>query len=132
MSRTVDGAPYLDFIYEHLAFPYGRTASPPVQLQGLGMSLLNHLCSILEVTVRQPTATLRIRFECGMRVDHAVTDEANPETGNTVCGTLVASLSSGQADVAALLEWLVEVQRVNPALNLLFNSRQLSGVAGGA
>ena len=131
-SRTVESAPYLDFIYEHLAFPYGRAASPPVQLQGLGMSLLNQLCSTLEVTARKPTTTLCIRYQGGVRVDHTVAEEANPDTGNTVTGKLISHLSTRQIDLSALLDWLVAVQRVNPGLNLVFNAKHLKGLAGGA
>jgi DNA gyrase/topoisomerase IV subunit B len=132
VSRTVQGAPYLDFIYEHLAFPYGREASPPVQLQGLGMSLLNQLCSVLEVTVKKPAATLRIRFEDGVRVSHTVTDEPNTEPGNTVSGTVSPKLTPEPVDLSALSGWLLAVQQVNPELKLAFDARQLSGVAGGA
>jgi DNA gyrase/topoisomerase IV subunit B len=132
ISRTVEGAPYLDFIYEHLAFPYGRTASPPVQLQGLGMSLLNQLCTTLEVTVRKPTTTLHIRYASGQRVDHVVIEEANPETGNTISGAVRSGPDSDLVDFAALSTWLSAVQRVNPGLNVAFNGNQLSLVAGGA
>jgi len=132
IARTVQDAPYLDFIYEHLAFPYCREASPPVQLQGLGMSLLNQLCSVLEVTVRKPTATLRIRFEDGVRVSHTVTDEANAEPGNTVSGTVNSTLTPEPLDRSALSGWLLAVQQVNPELKLTLNARQLRGVAGGA
>jgi hypothetical protein len=70
VSRNVESAPYLDFIYGHLAFPFGRADSPPVQLQGLGMSLLKQLCSRPEVTARKPANTLRHCFEQGKLVTH--------------------------------------------------------------
>jgi DNA gyrase/topoisomerase IV subunit B len=130
--RTVEGAPYLDFIYGHLSFPFGRTDSPPVQLQGLGMSLLNQLCSRLDVTVRKPTNTLRLCYAQGRLVEHELVEEGNPETGNCLSGAVLAAFSAEPVDTVALSKWLGAVQLVNPALELVFNATQVRSVASGA
>ncbi|MFN5047722.1 hypothetical protein [Roseateles sp.] len=132
VSRTVEGAPYLDFIYGHLAFPFGRTDSPPVQLQGLGISLLNQLCASLDVTVRKPMQTLRLRFERGELLAHELVDEQNLETGNCLAGEVLAALAAEPMDVAALAKWLGAVQEVNPGLELLLNGKPLPAVTDGA
>jgi DNA gyrase/topoisomerase IV subunit B len=132
VSRNVEGAPYLDFIYGHLAFPFGRADSPPVQLQGLGMSLLNQLCSRLDVTVRKPANTLRLRFEQGRLVAHELVEESNPETGNLLSGAILLTLAPEPIDAVALSAWLGAVQLVNPSLELVFNGKHIQGVASGA
>jgi DNA gyrase/topoisomerase IV subunit B len=66
IARTINGLPYLPFIYTHLDYPFAD-ADPPgqVQLQGIGMSLINAMCSELSVVVRKPHGTLRLRYEAG-------------------------------------------------------------------
>ncbi|MDN3543165.1 MAG: ATP-binding protein [Roseateles asaccharophilus] len=132
VSRTVEGAPYLDFIYGHLAFPFGRADSPPVQLQGLGISLLNQLCESLDVTVRKSTQTLRLRFGRGTLLAHQLVDEQNLETGNCLAGEVLAGLAAQAMDVAALVKWLSAVQEVNPGLELVLNGKPLRAEADGA
>lgn len=88
ISRSVEGSPYLDFIYCHLDYPFGESEAKPVQLQGLGMSLVNRLCAELIVSVRKTDAALIIRFQNGQRVSHELTDATSAVTGNKVSGTV--------------------------------------------
>jgi DNA gyrase/topoisomerase IV subunit B len=66
IHRVISGQPYLPFIYTHLDYPFAN-AEPgeagQVQLQGIGMSLLNALCSELSVIVRKREGTLRVCYE---------------------------------------------------------------------
>lgn len=123
IQRSIDGAPYLDFIYGHLAYPFGETVPRAVQLQGLGMSLLNRLCSELKVSVRKPTASLDMRFEHGDLVEHTLTPAPNEVTGNEVSGRLDARVAASTVDEPALLRWLDEVARASPSLKLQYNGR---------
>ena len=82
IGRSVEGSPYLDFIYCHLDYPYEERKAKPIQLQGLGMSLLNRLCAELIVSVRKTEATLTLRFQSGRLVSHELNEATNQVTGN--------------------------------------------------
>lgn len=46
IDRIVSELPYLPFIYTHFDYPFApSTGAAPVQLQGIGMSLINRVCS---------------------------------------------------------------------------------------
>ena len=92
MNRTVEGSPYLDFIYTHLDYPFGVGSTKPVQLHGLGMSLLNRLCAELKVSVRKATATLSLRFEAGRLVHNELIEVRTIwEDPATSCGVITRS-----------------------------------------
>lgn len=131
VGRLVDGSPYLDFIYCHLDFPYADRMARQIQLQGLGMSLLNRLCLELQVTVRKPQVTLNLRFRCGQLLTHEVIDTKNPETGNAVCGVVHPGTTPMPADENALHRWLSAVRAASPSLLLHFNGQPIQGPAGG-
>lgn len=130
IQRTVEGAPYLDFIYCHLDFPHGEPRARPIQLQGLGMSLLNRLCANLTVTVRKAEATLTLRFEQGRLLSQELTDEANARTGNKLTGSLDPHLAAPAPDPSAFEQWLRAVLSTSPSLQLHFNGRPLAPTAG--
>ena len=50
-ERTIAGVPYLEFVYSQLDYPLDSAQGAPVQLHGIGMSLVNALCSDLAVTI---------------------------------------------------------------------------------
>ena len=132
VSRLVNGSPYLDFIYCHLDFPYEERTAKPVQIQGLGMSLLNRLCAELHVTVRKPQVTLTLQLENGRMLAHEVTDSENLETGNRVNGVVHPGTALAPADEHALQQWLSGVLEASPSLLMHFNGRPLKVLAGGA
>lgn len=127
IARTVGAAPYLKFIYNHFDYPFGSDEAAPVQLQGLGMSLINALCSELSVVVRKRDATLRLKFRDGQLCEHQVTDVASDasETGNTVAGAVRRELAGDGVDVALLEHWLQQLLRAHPALHIVFNGATL-------
>lgn len=125
IRREIDGAPYLNFIYGHLDYPHEEGQAKPVQLQGLGMSLLNRLCDELIVQVRKPAATLEMRFHLGRLQSHTLTETANPQTGNRVAGTVHADFSPLPADEGTLTRWLQRVAVTAPSLQLQFNGQAL-------
>ncbi len=127
IGRTVQGAPYLQFIYKHLDYPFGGDASKPVQLQGLGMSLLNSLCSELTVTVAQKSASLRLRFCSGQLAEHVFSEAASGATGNTVSGVVDARLGGAPIDENSLHTWLRALAAAGPSLRLSFNGEALPG-----
>lgn len=133
VSRTVACAPYLKFIYSHFDYPFGSDEAAPVQLQGIGMSLINSLCSELTVVVRKRDATLRLVFRDGQLVQHEVSDVASPvgETGNTISGTVRTAIAGDGADHTALEQWLRGLLPAHPALRIVFNGQSLQPLAAG-
>ncbi|MEW6707587.1 MAG: hypothetical protein AB1430_22300 [Pseudomonadota bacterium] len=132
IDRAVEGSPYLDFIYRHLDFPYQQLEAKPIQLQGLGMSLLNRLCAELVVTVRRTGATLTLRFESGCLVSRELTEGMNSATGIQVSGTVHHDLATAPLRQASLERWLGAVLAASPSLQLFFNGRQVERVESGA
>lgn len=127
IGRTVGDRPYLPFIYEHLQLPFADGAAAPVQLHGLGLSLLNTLCESLELEVRKPQAVLRQRYRDGRRVDEVLTAEASAVTGNRLHGRVRADLAAAPPDGAALHDWLQRLAAAHPALRLRFQGIVLQG-----
>ncbi len=132
IGRAVEGVPYLRFIYNHLDYPFSSSVGGAVQLQGLGMSLLNALCSELHLTVRKPQETLLLTFRTGRLHEEKRVPEANAQSGNTVQGEVRPELQPWPTAAARLEDWLRRVQRVNPGLSLSFNGKQLHGESNSA
>ena len=86
IDRTVDGSTYLPFIYTHLQYPFVAVEGGPVQIHGIGMSLLNALCVELSVSVRKKTETLSLTYRAGHLHENRRTACVNEATGNTVSG----------------------------------------------
>jgi DNA gyrase/topoisomerase IV subunit B len=132
IGRSVEGSAYLDFVYCHLDFPYGERSAKPIQLQGLGMSLLNRLCAELVVSVRKTGATMSLRFECGRVVSHELTEATSQVTGNKVSGVVHPNLRLAPVDEQMLEHWLQALVAASPSLQLFFNGQRLEPLAGGA
>ena len=132
IDRTAEGVPYLRFIYSHFDYPFGSSTDAAVQLQGLGMSLLNSLCSKLQLTVRKPQETLSLSFCFGRLCEERRVREPNAESGNTLQGEVRAELQPRPTDAAQLEAWLGLVQRANPGLRIRFNGKELVGGPGSA
>jgi DNA gyrase/topoisomerase IV subunit B len=130
VDRTVDGTPYLKFIYGHLEYPFGAE-SGAIQLQGLGMSLLNSLCTELTVAVVKKTASLHLRFANGKLVGQELNEVGAESTGNAIPGIVDARLESRLVDEQQLQEWLRTVLAASPQLKLSFNGQELRGPAAG-
>ncbi len=125
IERAIGGASYLKFVYTHLDYPFEASQGAPVQLQGIGMSLINALCSELSVTVRKAEATLRLSFRDGQLDGSELIDVSSKETGNTVAGTISPQLQKGCVGTLQLEQWLQGVLAGCPSLNILFNGREL-------
>ncbi len=132
IRRAIEGSPYLQFIYGHLDYPHDEGTAKPVQLQGLGMSLLNRLCAELLVSVRKPEVTLQLRFQNGCLLAHEVTESENRVCGNTVAGTVHQGVAPLPAMEEELSQWLLRVLEASPSLLLHFNGKPLNVPAGGA
>jgi DNA gyrase/topoisomerase IV subunit B len=132
IDRTVADSPYLQFIYTHFDYPFVPNAGPPapIQLQGIGMSLINTLCSELTVTVRKSDKTLRLLFENGTLRDRQLLEQSLGGTGNMISG-FVASPFSQSSDELALHSWLRRVKSSAPSLLLYFNGREVHALAQG-
>lgn len=125
LDKSLEGTAYLRFIYTHFDYPFGQDRGAAVQLQGIGMSLVNALCEQLQVEVRKPDETLQLRFENGRAAASRRVASCNVETGMAVSARLRSGLPVDGAGPAALEAWLTGVQRVHPTLRLLFNGRPL-------
>ena len=127
IERTVNGSPYLKFVYTHLDYPFQPTRNSPVELHGIGMSLINTLCSELCVTARKRDATLRMKFLNGQLSREELIDTRSQDTGNTVSGTVRPQLQDDGADAEAIRRWLLGVRAASPSLKLHFNGQELHG-----
>lgn len=125
LDRAVADSPYLTFVYAHLEYPFGSGQGAPVQLQGIGMSLINLLCSELTVTVRKAEATLRLTFREGQLRDRQRVDSTSDETGNTVAGTIAPQLQQTGIALPKLHQWLLSVLSASPSLRLFLNGHEL-------
>lgn len=126
IDRTVAGQAYLKFVYTHLDYPFEQRQSAPVQLHAIGISLINVLCSELEVTARKPDVTLRMSFQNGRLVDHELIDGKSGETGNTISGKVNPHLQNDGVEVQKLEQWLIGLLTASPTLRLFFNGLELS------
>jgi DNA gyrase/topoisomerase IV subunit B len=125
IDRAIDGSPYLKFIYTHFDYPFEPGQSAPVQLQGIGMSVVNALCSELSLAVRKRDETLHVQFRDGkLRSSHRE-KLVSDETGITVSATIHPQLHQGGVASEQLHEWLLGVLAASPALRLFFNGREL-------
>ena len=125
IERTVEGVPYLKLIYTHFEYPFEPGQSAPVQLQGIGMSFINALCSELTVNVRKRDATLRMSFRNGRSSGSELVRVTSEETGTTVAGTVGSELQGSGVDCQGLLHWLLGLLAASPSLKLFFNGQEL-------
>jgi DNA gyrase/topoisomerase IV subunit B len=125
IDKSVDGTSYLKFIYTHFDYPFETGRSAPIQLQGIGMSLVNAMCNELRLTVKKPDAKLELLFRDGQLCENKRTAEQSDETGITVSAQINPQLQGGGAATDLLEEWLLGVLAVHPSLKLYFNGRQL-------
>lgn len=125
IERAVDGTPYLKFIYTHFNYPFETSRNAPVQLQGIGMSLINTLCSELEVTVQKQDVTLQLKFQNGCPCRNELVDVSSSETGIAISGTVSPQVQKEGVDIQSLEQWLLSLLTGSPSLKLFFNGRQL-------
>ncbi|MES2585117.1 MAG: ATP-binding protein [Pseudomonadota bacterium] len=125
IDKSVDGTSYLTFIYTHFDYPFESGRSAPIQLQGIGMSLVNTMCSELRLTVRKPDATLQLLFRDGQLCESNRTEVGSEETGITVSAQIKPQLQGSGVAVNELETWLLGVLAASPTLKLFLNGRQL-------
>lgn len=129
IHKTIDGHPYLQFIYTQLDYPFAAGGGS-VQLQGIGMSMLNSLCKELRVKVRRFTGSLDLLYRDGALCEERLTLEENPRTGNAISGHFSHALQISDTDETALTLWLQQVLRASPGLQLVFNGLDITQPAG--
>jgi DNA gyrase/topoisomerase IV subunit B len=125
IGRVVNGIPYLKFIYTQFDYPFESGQRSPVQLQGIGMSLVNAMCSDLALTVKKRDETLQVLFRDGRLHDTTRMKVESEETGITVSATISPQLQRGGVAVEQLQDWLLDVLACSPSLELHFNGREL-------
>jgi DNA gyrase/topoisomerase IV subunit B len=125
IERTIAGSPYLKFVYTHLDYPFAPAQGAQIQLQGIGMSLINALCCELTVTARRQDATLRMSFRGGSLCDQQLFEVKSEGTGNTVSGTVDSQFQKRGLHTQKLQQWLLEVLAASPSLKLFFNGQEI-------
>lgn len=125
LDKTLEGTSYLRFIYTHFDYPFEAGQAAPVQLQGLGMSLVNAMCSELTLTVRKERETLTVSFRDGQVHETHRTPVVPQDTGITVQARLRPGLPFDNAGDQRLAAWLRGIVQVHPTLRLHFNGREL-------
>ena len=127
IDKTVEGVSYLNLIYEHFDYPLGSGRAAPIQLQGIGMSLINSMCSEFDLTVKEPDAALRLVFREGRPHSRSRTEVLSSETGITISARIDPRLGGSGVAIGQLEEWLLTVLATSPTLKLFFNDRRLQG-----
>lgn len=125
IDKSVDGTSYLKLIYTHFDYPFESGRGAPIQLQGIGMSLGNALCSELTLTVKKRDATLQLLFRDGQLCESNRMAVLSEETGITVSAQINPPFQGGGVATEQLEEWLLGVLAASPSLKLFFNGRQL-------
>jgi DNA gyrase/topoisomerase IV subunit B len=125
IERDIAGIPYLKFIYTQLEYPFESGRNAPVQIQGIGMSLVNALCSELAVTVRKRDATLKQSFRDGQLRESELIDVKSEQSGNAISGTVSPRFQTRGVRAGPLRDWLLGVLAASPNLRLFFNGREL-------
>ena len=121
IDRTVDGSPYLQFVYTHLDYPFESGRAQAVQLHVIGLSLINAMCSELTVIARKRDVTLRMSFRSAHLFDSERLEVDSQETGNTISGTLGPHIQTTSVDTTTLQQWLQSILAALPSLKLYFN-----------
>lgn len=125
IDKTVDGTSYLKFIYTHFDYPFESGRGAPIQLQGIGMSLVTAMCGEFTVTVKKREVTLELLFQDGQLRERKQTDVLSDETGISIAARINSQLQGSGVEVKQLEAWLLGVLAANPSLTLFFNGRQL-------
>ena len=125
IERAVDGIPYLKFIYTHFDYPFETDQNAPVQLQGIGTSLVNVLCSELMVTVRKRDMTLQLSFRDALPCGSELANVSSDETGIAISGTVSPRFQTSGVHLQQLRQWLLGLLAANPSLKLFFNGHEL-------
>lgn len=125
IDRAVDGTPYLQFIYSHFEYPFESIRSLPIQLQGIGMSLVNAMCSDFAITVKKRDEALHLIFRDAKLQESKRVKVESEETGITISATINPLLQGCVVDEEQLEKWLLRVSASSPSLKLFFNGREL-------
>lgn len=124
-DKLLEGTPYLRFVYTHFDYPFEAGRAAPVQLQGIGMSLVNALSAQLTLVLRKPEETLQLCFAEGRLQQQTRTPGPNAATGVSVHGRLRPGLCTVPAPGPALEDGLRAIVRAHPTLRLFFNGDPL-------
>jgi DNA gyrase/topoisomerase IV subunit B len=125
IDRAVEDTSYLKFIYTHFDYPFESGKSPPIQLQGIGMSLVNALCSELVLTLRKRDETLQLLFRDGRLHESTRMNIKSEDTGINIAAVVSPQLHMDGVAVEQLQDWLLSVLASSPAIKLHFNGREL-------
>ena len=131
IDKQVEGTPYLSFIYEHFDFPFGRASPGPVQLQGIGLSLVNQLCAELRVTVSRSDTQLVLAFQAGTLASQDRRSAAKGLSGVHISGRVRHATAATPLASERLSRWLSALLAATPGLVLTYNGQPVHAPQGG-
>jgi DNA gyrase subunit B len=82
--KQVDGVPYLRYVYQHLDFPFDQPTAGPIQLQGIGLSVVCALCESLTITSRRDGQRLTCHYAHGRLMHQQQEADRSDARGNTI------------------------------------------------
>jgi DNA gyrase/topoisomerase IV subunit B len=132
IEKRVEDTPYLSFIYDHFSFPFGRNAPGPVQLQGIGLSLINRLCSELCVRVTRSVTRLTMVFRGGTLVSQVRDTSPTNGSGTQISGTANRPTPATQEVAERLWLWLSTLRACYPNLSMSYNGQPVHAPQRGA
>lgn len=132
LEKTLEGISYIRFIYTHFDYPFALSRGAPIQLQGIGMSFVNALCSELLLSVRKHNETLTASFKEGQLQSTERHPGTSQETGITVRGRVRPELVAAGSGKSHMEDWLRSIVKVHPTLRVVFNGCELVDPCQGA
>jgi DNA gyrase/topoisomerase IV subunit B len=126
IDKSIDDTPYLPLIYEQVNYPFGSRTTAPVQLQGIGISIINVLCESLEVTIQKKDCRLLLGFESGRLIARERQDQISKKTGNRINGSVNVAFMREPFNSSQFGFWLKEIATVAPKLELSFNRQPIN------
>jgi DNA gyrase/topoisomerase IV subunit B len=89
------------------------------------MSLINSLCSELDVTVHKAEKAYTTHFKDGRLNKEEIRENQERVTGTTVEGKLDPDLFPEGIDVQELEQWFIGVKSVHQQLRLFYNGKEV-------
>lgn len=125
-TRTVGPAiRYIEAIYGQLNYPFSSHEPVPVQLQGLGIALINAFCEELRITARTVSGGASLTYRNGRLESTDYDADADDTTGTEVAGEVRPDLHLAPLDEERFDQWLRHVAQANPAAIIRHNDKRV-------
>jgi len=125
VDKKIDGFPYLRLVYSQLEYPFGLDINTPIQLHTIGMSLINSLCSELDVTIYKTEKKYIKHYKDGLLNREEIGENQENVTGTKIEGKINTDFFPEKIDTQDLEQWLKSIKSINKQLTLFFNEKEL-------